>query len=404
MKRRYRHAWIPRCAAFAAAALAGGCAADDRDRVVLWHHYNGDERAALEEVVRDIEGELSLDVDVVAVPYENFADKITNGIPNGNGPDLFLFAHDRLGDWAEAGLVEPVEFYVDEELADRYAYDALASMAYGSSLYGLPLAVKSVALFYRTDLVSRPPETTDELLAWSRDHADGSFRYALAYDPSDLYGHAGWLHGFGGAVFDDDGLAIASDAAVAAAAFVGALVEEGHVPRSIRGEMIPTLFSEGEAAMAVSGPWFIADIAEGTPWALASLPVVSETGERAAPFLGTEGVLMSAESRNKADAFEVMRALASDSSAALRARRARQVVPNVAVYEEPDIGGDPVLGAFREQLEHTVPMPATPEMRMVWTPYARALERATAGGGDPRRALADAEQTIRGYIDGARGR
>jgi arabinogalactan oligomer / maltooligosaccharide transport system substrate-binding protein len=385
-----------------ALALLAGCAGEPRERVVLWHHYGGDERAALEAVAREAAHELGIAIELVAVPYENFADKITNAVPNGNGPDLFIFAHDRLGDWVEAGLVEPLEFYIDEALAERYAYDALASMAYRTSLYGLPLAVKSVALFYRTDLVSEPPRTTDELLAFGRARAgNGSFRYALAYDPTDLYGHAAWLHGFGGVIFEGDELAVASNAAVAAASFVRGLVQEGLVPRSIRGEMIATLFSEGQAAMAISGPWFIADIADGTPWAITSLPVVSETGEPAAPFLGTEGLLMSSRSLHKPEAFSVMRELAGDRSAALRAREARQVVPNVAAYQEPDIGDDPVLGAFRRQLEHTVPMPATPEMRMVWTPYARALELAIGRGGDAARALADAEQTIRGYIQGA---
>ncbi len=387
-----------------AAAILFGCAAGDRDRVVLWHHYSGDERAALETILRGVEEELEIPVQPVAVPYETFADKITNAVPNGNGPDLFLFAHDRLGDWVEAGLVEPVEYYVDEAIADRYAYDALASMAYGESLYGLPLAVKSVALFYRTDLVPEPPRTTEDLFAIAEDAGDDSFRYALAYDATDLYGHAAWLHGFGGAIFEDDELAVASEAGKEAAAFARRLVGDGLVPRSIRGEMIATLFSEGQAAMAISGPWFIADIADGTPWGITSLPVVSETGEPAAPFLGTEGVLMSSHSRAKDDAFAVMNALADDASAALRARQARQVVPNVAVYDEPDIGGDEVLAAFRRQLEHTVPMPATPEMRMVWTPYARALERAVARGADADDVLAEAESTIRGYIEGNRRR
>ena len=51
-------------------------------------------------------------------------------------------------------------------------------------------------------------------------------------------------------------------------------------------------------------------------------------------------------------------------------------MPNHAAYREPDIGGDPVLAAFRAQLSHTVAMPATPEMRLVWSPYKTGLQRA----------------------------
>ena len=34
------------------------------------------------------------------------ADKLAVAVPRGNGPDLFIFAHDRLGDWATSGLLE----------------------------------------------------------------------------------------------------------------------------------------------------------------------------------------------------------------------------------------------------------------------------------------------------------
>ena len=154
--------------------------------------------------------------------------------------------------------------------------------------------------------------------------------------------------------------------------------------------------------MAITGPWFIADIRAGVPWAVTSLPVVSATGRAAAPFLGAEGVLMSARARDKLAAFRVMAYLAGDASAAHRARRARQVVPNLAAYDEPDIGGDPVLAAFRAQLDETVPMPATPEMRMVWTPYKTALQKVIEQGADPAAVLAATEAEVRGYIQGAR--
>jgi arabinogalactan oligomer/maltooligosaccharide transport system substrate-binding protein len=378
--------------------------------VVLWHAYppGGDERAALEEVV-DAYNRESDDtrIKLVSVAYNAFADKITNSIPNGNGPDLFIFAHDRIGDWVAADLLEPIEYYVDDSLADTFAYDAIAALAYHGSLFGLPLAVKSVALFYRTDLVEDPPRTTDELRAMAevlKENSGG--RYVLAYPNTDLYGHAPWLHGFGGRVFDDAGaLTLATPEATAALEFARSIANGEHIsPKESTATMVATLFNEGRAAMAVSGPWFIADIREGVPWAVTTLPVISETGKPAAPFLSTEGVLMSVRARDKDAAFEVMRALAGDASAIARAKRARQVVPNVAAYRDKDVGGDPVLAAFREQLEHTVPMPATPEMRMVWTPYKNVLQKVIAQDANPSDSLLAVQREIEGYIRGAGGR
>ena len=381
-----------------AAGLAGAVAGCGRGAVAvtLWHAYDGAERAALEAIVRGwnaAHGDRR--VRAVAVPYDAFADKITSAVPNGNGPDLFIYAHDRLGDWVAAGLVEPVDFWIDRTIAGAYAKDALAAMAYEDELWGLPLAVKSLALYVRTDLVPTPPATTDELFAMTPAlRARGV--YPLAYPVADLYGHAPWLHGFGGAALGPDGApAIVTPEAIAAAAFVKELVGKQVVPRDADAPMVATLFNEGKAAMAMSGPWFQGDIRGNVPWTVTTLPVVSPTGRPAAPFLGAEGVMMSARAGDKDAAVAVMLALAGDESATARAAQARQVVPNVRAFG--DRGADPVLDAFRRQLAHTVPMPASPTMRAVWTPYKNALAAIVAGDTTPAAALERAAGEVAAY-------
>jgi arabinogalactan oligomer/maltooligosaccharide transport system substrate-binding protein len=383
--------------AAALAVAAGGCGRDDHDAVTLWHAYNGAERTALEAVAARWNAEHpDRTLRLVAVPYDAFADKITSAIPNGNGPDLFVYSHDRIGDWVASGLLEPVEYWIDGKTADTWSNDALAAMAYRGSLYGLPLAVKSLALYVRTDLVAAPPRTTDELLAMAPAlRARGVF--PLSYPVDDLYGHAPWLHGFGGRTLDADGHpALATPAAVAAAAFARELVVREVVPRDADGALTATLFNEGKAAMAMSGPWFQGDIEPGVPWTVTTLPIVSATGKPAAPFLGAEGVLMSSRAHDKEAAIAVMLALAGDDSAALRAETARQVVPNPHAYRGA-LAKDPVLGAFRRQLEHSVPMPAVPLMRAVWTPYKNALGSVISGAARPGDALDRAAAEVRAY-------
>lgn len=386
-----------RAAALAAALALAACGRAGDDAVTLWHAYSGDERAALEdEAARWNRDHPERTVRLVAVPYDAFADKITSAIPNGNGPDLFVYSHDRVGDWVASGLLEPIEFWIDGDTAATWADDALAAMAYRGSLWGLPLAVKSLALYVRTDLVAAAPTTTDELFAMAPGlRARGVF--PLSYPVDDLYGHAAWLHGFGGETLDADGrAAIATPEAVAAAAFARELVVREVVPRDADVALTATLFNEGKAAMAMSGPWFQGDIAGGVPWTVTTLPVVSATGRPAAPFLGAEGVLMSARARDKDTAIAVMLALAGDAAAGRRARRARQVVPNPRAYDG-DLAADPVLDAFRRQLDASVAMPAVPLMRAVWTPYKNALGSVVSGASRPADALDRVASEIRTY-------
>ena len=382
-------------------ALAMACACGTpRDGVVLWHSYNGDERVALETTAAawnaaHPETELVL----VAVPHDAFADKLSSAIPRGNGPDLFIYAHDRIGDWVAAGVIEPVEFWVDDARADRFDDDALAAMAYRGSLWGLPLAQKSLALYYRTDLVATPPRTTDELLAFAPTMT-AKHGFALAYANVDLYGHAAWLHGFGGAVMDDAGtLSIATPEAASAMLFAKQLVETGTVPADAQAPLVASLFNEGRAAMAMSGPWFRADIQDGVPWAVTTLPIVSATGKYAAPFSSAEGILMSARAKDKPAAFAVMDFLTGDASATTRAKLAHQVVANPRAFDDPDVATDAMVAAFRAQLRHVVWTPKVPAMRMVWTPYRTGLGEVLAGRAEPGAKLLDIEREVRGYAD-----
>jgi maltose-binding protein MalE len=386
-------------AALAVAIALGACGQPREPGVVLWHAYTGPERTALEHTAATWNGKHpEMPLTLVAVPHDSFADKLTSAIPRGNGPDLYIYADDRIGAWADAGTLEPIEFWVDDARADRFSSQAMAGMAYRGSLWGLPLAVKSLVLYVRTDLVKTPPRTTDELIALAPTmKRTGGF--ALAYANADLYGHAPWLHGFGGEAIDEAGnLAIATREAAGAMAFARMLVADAIVPADAQGPAVASLFNAGKAATAISGPWFIADISPNVPWQVATLPIVSPTGKPAAPFLGVESVLMSAFAHDKTAAFAVMDELTGDAAAITRATLARQVVANPAAYDDPDVAKDTVLATFRAQLEHTVPMPKVPAMRMVWQPYQNALGEVLAGRGTSDEALRSVEREVKGYI------
>src|SRR5258706_12306671 len=78
--------------------------------ITLWHSYNGREREALSAALAAFElSGPGFKVNVSAVPYDALVDKLGAAIPRGHGPDVFIFAHDRIGGWAEAGIVQPIE-------------------------------------------------------------------------------------------------------------------------------------------------------------------------------------------------------------------------------------------------------------------------------------------------------
>jgi maltose/maltodextrin transport system substrate-binding protein len=50
-----------------------------------------------------------LGIEVVVEHPEAVTDKFQQSAATGDGPDIFIWAHDRFGEWAAAGLIAPVD-------------------------------------------------------------------------------------------------------------------------------------------------------------------------------------------------------------------------------------------------------------------------------------------------------
>nr|HPG36735.1 extracellular solute-binding protein [bacterium] len=99
--------------------------------VTIWHSYRGSEQTALEELKNKFnELDNSFNVVLLSVPYDAFANKLTNAIPRGNGPDAFIFAHERIGDWAESSIIRPLETQTVENLRTDTIPSTLEALKY----------------------------------------------------------------------------------------------------------------------------------------------------------------------------------------------------------------------------------------------------------------------------------
>ena len=371
----------------------------------LWHSYRGKEKAALEALVEDFNSRFApLHVEAQEVPNHAMRDKITVTVPRGTGPDLFIFAHNVVGDWVEKGkTLVPLGSYVKkfdsfEGLAERYFPAAVKALTYQRSLYGLPLALKSHALFYNKALISEVPATVEALRATAKAATDLEREaderiYGLVYEGFKLYNHAPWAHGYGAVILDDQDVPhIDSEEMAASIQFVRSLAEDGSLPPDVNDAMVTSMFNDGRAAMVVNGPWFLGEIDEGVDYGVALLPEIAE-GQRAKPYLGSEGIFLSACAKNPDAAFQVIRYLTSDEAAKTRFVDGRQVVANRWVYDDATLvaQADPTLNVFREQAQHAVVMPSTAKMQPVWSTVDNALKRAIFGGGDIMETLRSAQ-------------
>ena len=136
--------------------------------LTVWHAYRGKEKTAFEQVIANYNRQAAAQgvaATTLAVPYDAYADKITAAVPRGKGPDVFIFAQDRLGGWVEGGsTVEPIGFFLDDQTRNWFLPGMLEAMTYRNAVYGLPLNYKSITLIYNKKLVTTPPKTSGELV------------------------------------------------------------------------------------------------------------------------------------------------------------------------------------------------------------------------------------------------
>jgi len=381
--------------------------ADAQAKLVVWHSYRGLEKAAFEKVVAAFNArpDTKIKVDPLAVPFDAFADKISAAVPRGKGPDVFIYAQDRMGGWVEAGnTVEPIDFYVDEALKGRFIPTTIEALTYRGNLYALPFNYKVIALIHNKKLLKTPPKTSAELVKVAQGLTNkAAGKFGLAWSYGDFYYVASLLNAFGGGVFDKATQpTMNSPANVKALELLVQWEKAGFMPAEPSSALITSLFNEGKAAIVFSGPWFLGEVASDIDYGVAPLPTLNEAGGKPMrPWMTVEGVFVSAQSQHKDGAFEFVKYATGLEAGKVMALEGRQSPAVKAVYDDAKVAADPVLSAFRKQVEVAVPMPNVAEMTLMWSPATTALNKVNAGNS-PKEAMDVAQKALQKDVDALR--
>lgn len=338
-------------------------------------------------------------VNLVVRQVPNINAEIMDAIPLGQGPDIFVGPHDRLGSWLEVGLVAPI--YLGPKQAD-FAQVALDGFTSGGQLYGLPYAFENMGLFRNVDLVPYAPQTWGELLAAGQDlQASGKVSYTLALEDNG-YKVYPILTSFGGYAFGReadgtwmvDDLGIDSPGMIAAGTWISDSIGAGLIsPIAYDNNGAETLFETERIPFIMTGPWTLERFRKaGINYAISNFP------DEGLPLAGVKGFLISAHSTEQrlAQTFltdfvataEIMELLYQSAD------RQPAYLPLVGSINDPD------LVSFFEVGEGAELMPAIPEMGAVWGPWNNAVIQIITGAVTPEIAFTNAADYIREIIAG----
>ena len=367
----------------------------------VWHAYRGAEQLALDALLKDFDGE----VDVLAIPYDAFGSKLAAAIPLGEGPDLFIDSHERLGDFIHRGLVAPVA----PALIDRNAYvpQALDAITLPDAEgiprgWAIPLSMKSVALYVNTDLLPTVPAHLEDFAGLTERLPDGVF--PLAWEANSAYTHAAILGAYGGTLLTVDGeFGMQGEAATRSLQLVLDLLDAKVLPEDANGALVSDLFGSGKAAAVISGPWLAGNLPASLNYDIRSLPAIADAKGYAKtdaqgspalmrPLLTVESLMMSPDGVNHPRAAALVDHLTSAAAGRRRSLDARVLSARIDAAPAPT---DTFLRAFQHQAALATPMPAVRAMRSVWEPASRAIRKTLRRDVTPARALEEAARRFR---------
>ena len=390
----------------ALALTATACGSDSADAtsgsqpLVIWVDQLREE--ALRPFTARFAEEHGVDVDLQTVSNDKETNFITAS-QAGEGPDLFVGAHDWLGSFIENGTVDPV--HLSETQAEQLDPLAQEALERDGALYGVPYAVESTMLVRNTDLVPDAPGSIEELVEQGQElQSAGEVSRSLALPVGQsgdithiypLYSSAGGrLLGEQEDSDDFDDLDISGERAVEAFERIRTLGEEGEdaLNRSVTLDNNISLFARGQAPFLVTGPWALSTVRQSEiPYEISPVPGFSD-GEAARPFISVQAFFVASDGDNKVMAQEfVTDFLLDDTDLSVALYEADPRPPALMEAREAVAEEDPDADAMREAANDGVPLPALPGMSAVWAPLGQA-QSAIVGG-------APVEETLRGTAE-----
>ena len=366
--------------------------------LLIW--INGDKGyRGLAEVGKKFEKDLGVPVKVEAP--EGATDKFQAAAQTGKGPDIMFWAHDRIGEWADAGLLKPLT--ISDEMKSQFIPMSWDAVTHKKQVWGYPIALEAVSLIYNKKyLTGKPPTQLSEIPALAKElKAKSPNVISILWDYNTPYFTWPFLASGGGYPFktvvggyDTSDIGVANEGAIKGLSEVVNLITSGIMPKGASYSVMEEKMNGGELAMMISGPWSWANLRKsGIDFGLAPVPGVD--GKPGKPFVGVLAAMINRSTPNAdlATQFLEKYVCTQDGLKTIDADVPIGVPALSALYEDM-AGKNPLIKVTYDNAQNGVVMPNIPQMGKFWSSMASAFQIATNGQATPEAALTEAKKNM----------
>lgn len=301
----------------------------------------------------------------ITIEYENVELADANGQialdgPAGVGADCFAIPNNVIGNLVSGGHILEV---TDENcLKENIPQSGVDAVTYDGKLYGYPFSADTYALFYNKDLVEEVPKTWEEVEEFCESF-NGDGKYGIIFNVASGYYSVMFNGKNGNKLFGPDGTDasdtyMSNEDAVEGMEYFQSFRKYLDVPAAdISDDSIClAAFTEGNAAMYVTGAWNIYNCEEaGLNFGVTTLPALPGEDHPCASLSNARTMVVSAYTEHPAEAEAFAAFLITPEMQKLRCDITGEIPAGEVEVESEYVNG------LIKQLEYAYPAPSIPE-------------------------------------------
>lgn len=339
--------------------------------LTIWNAYGtgSSEEKALNQVLDWVKSNNpNATINVLQIPFDQVFNKFETESAAGGGPDMFTVPNDNLGNQVRAGLLAPIDDLIANYKA-QYSPLSIDGLTVDGKIYGTPVIVKAVALYYNKSTVPEPPKTTDDLMALVK----SGKKLVLNQNAYHNFGFSG---AFGGKLMDADGKCIADQGGWADAMQYLVDLKAAGAQFETDGGKADTLFRQEQVDMIINGPWVLGDYKTdlGDKLGVVSMPAGAKGP--ANPLSGIDGWYINSNTTGDklTNAFNLSLWLTSADAQKIYAD-----VAGAPTVRNDVTASDPLVAAFANAGAAGFPRPQSVEFGNYWGPFGDMVTKVIEG-------------------------
>jgi multiple sugar transport system substrate-binding protein len=343
--------------------------------IEFWQYFYESKKLLVDDLIKEFEAE---NPDIIVkhqtFPYDSFIQKVATTVPAGRGPDVVTLYYGWFPTWISSGYLQPLpEDKISYAEIENEFFPMVQSARFAGKYYGIPTAVRTLALFWNKDLFKKagldpekPPTTWEEFVeyakATTKRSADGELEVA-GYAFNVLGQDHHWfreclLRQNNAPTMSEDGRKVlwnATPEGYEAWQWFTDIVKTHRISDlSFFPDNPFTPFELGRAAMLVDGSFRVASlkgaIQKGINAGVAVLPAHKSRATFASYWV--HGITKNATDEKLDASIKFLKFLTSAKTMKAWLERVGELPARKALLDDPAITKDPIIGPFVEQLPY----------------------------------------------------